>query len=146
MLLENNCSEKFFFFFSRRLRIKKEMAKGKGRTVSFHTLVNVKELSGVKSPRSLMRGQSCLNDRKANRRQMTNSKVIKTLVCPALTPRAYKVQMSRLRRQRIAKILGSKTTLTRAATNSIIQGIKMLTLCLPRHYSIHQVTFLNNEK
>lgn len=135
-----------FFFFSRRLRIKKEMAKGKGRTVSFHTLVNVKELSGVKSPRSLMRGQSCLNDRKANRRQMTNSKVIKTLVCPAVTPKAYKVQMSRLRRQRIAKILAGKTTLTMAATNSIIQRIKILTLCLPRHYSIHQVTFLNNEK
>lgn len=80
-----------------------------------------------------MRGQSCLNDRKANRRQMTNSKVIKTLVCPAVIPKAYKVQMSRKKRQRILKILGSKTVLMTTATNSIIQCIKILTLWLPQH-------------
>lgn len=77
---------------------------------------------------------------------MTNSKVIKTLVCPAVIPKAYKVQTSRMKGQRIVKILGSKTALMMIARNSIIQRIKTSHSGFLNIYSMLQVTFLNNEK
>lgn len=76
---------------------------------------------------------------------MTNRKVIKNTSVPNSNSKGYKVRMSRIKRQRIVKILGSKTILT--MTSTVLYTVSRFShFDFLNVYSIHQVTFLNNKK